>query len=206
MFLGADWHNQLVCKLSFTCFKVKLVVVGSIWWCIWLYICCFSSWLNELNELSAISSLAARLWASKLFLFLPPLFSILFCFFLLLPLFQQVAEMDNAIMPQLQSLDLQSCGKLKALPHYLLGLTSLKELSVDWCPVLAEYCQKEWPNISRIPNIRLDGVYVQRSSHWTSSQDSGYNIFQLLNWWQLVIWSTDVDELEWRRLYPKQHY
>ncbi|PPD92252.1 hypothetical protein GOBAR_DD10796 [Gossypium barbadense] len=76
-----------------------------------------------------------------------------------------VAEMDNAIMPQLQSLDLQSCGKLKALPHYLLRLTSLKELSVDWCPVLAEYCQKEWPNISRIPNIRLDGVYVQRSSH-----------------------------------------
>ncbi|KAG8494697.1 hypothetical protein CXB51_012311 [Gossypium anomalum] len=77
----------------------------------------------------------------------------------------RVAEMDNAIMPRLQSLDLQRCGMLKALPHYLLGLTSLKELSVDWCPVLVEYCQKEWPNISRIPNIRLDGVYVHRSSH-----------------------------------------
>ncbi|KAA3489264.1 Cysteine/Histidine-rich C1 domain family protein [Gossypium australe] len=77
----------------------------------------------------------------------------------------RVAEMDNAIMPRLQSLDLQRCGKLKALPHYLLGLTSLKELSVDWCPVLAEYCQKEWPNISRIPNIRLDGVYVQRNGN-----------------------------------------
>ncbi|KAK8551267.1 hypothetical protein V6N12_039915 [Hibiscus sabdariffa] len=75
------------------------------------------------------------------------------------------AEVENVIMPRLQSLELQECHRLKALPHFLLGLTSLKELSIVRCPNLSEYCRKELPRISHIPNIRIDGVYVQRSSH-----------------------------------------
>ncbi|KAL4334156.1 hypothetical protein GQ457_07G031480 [Hibiscus cannabinus] len=77
----------------------------------------------------------------------------------------RVAEVENVIMPRLQSLELQECHRLKALPHFLLGLTSLKELSIVRCPNLSEYCRKELPHISHIPNIRIDGVYVRRSSH-----------------------------------------
>ncbi|XVF26899.1 hypothetical protein REPUB_Repub14bG0060100 [Reevesia pubescens] len=74
-------------------------------------------------------------------------------------------EVDITIMPRLQSLDIQRCPRLKTLPHHFFRLTSLNELSIGWCPALAEYCKKEWPNISHIPNIRVDGVYVQRNSH-----------------------------------------
>ncbi|KAE8656994.1 Detected protein of unknown function [Hibiscus syriacus] len=76
----------------------------------------------------------------------------------------RVAQVENAIMPHLQSLELERCHRLKALPHFLLGLASLKELNIVRCPTLSEYCRK-WPNIYRIPDIRIDGVYVQRSSH-----------------------------------------
>ncbi|XP_021293996.1 putative disease resistance protein RGA3 [Herrania umbratica] len=75
------------------------------------------------------------------------------------------AEVDVAVMPRLHSLDIQTCPKLKTLPHHLLRLTSLKELSITWCPILSEYCRKEWPNISHIRDIRVDGVYVRRNGH-----------------------------------------
>ncbi|WRX26720.1 Leucine-rich repeat - like 10 [Theobroma cacao] len=75
------------------------------------------------------------------------------------------AEVDIAVMPRLHSLDIQRCPMLKTLPDHLLRLTSLKELSIAWCPILSEYCRKEWPSISHIRDIRVDGVYVQRNGH-----------------------------------------
>ncbi|XP_044496636.1 putative disease resistance protein RGA3 isoform X1 [Mangifera indica] len=68
-------------------------------------------------------------------------------------------------MPCLASLSIVSCPKLKALPDRLLQRTTLKQLHFSESPILTERYNKEtgedWPKISHIPYIWIDGKCVQ---------------------------------------------
>ena len=69
------------------------------------------------------------------------------------------------IMPRLQLLTIKACPKLKLLPDFL-PTTPLKNLEIFDSPILSECCKTEigdqWPKISHIPNIQIDGTYVRR--------------------------------------------
>ncbi|KAL9462039.1 hypothetical protein AB3S75_000104 [Citrus x aurantiifolia] len=73
---------------------------------------------------------------------------------------------DNiTIMPQLKTLKISNCSKLKSVPDQLLRSTTLEELWIIQCPILEERFKKDtgedWSNISHIPNIQFTGDYVQ---------------------------------------------
>ncbi|XP_022715080.1 putative disease resistance protein RGA3 [Durio zibethinus] len=71
------------------------------------------------------------------------------------------------IMPSLCSLKINSCLKLKLLPRVLLQKTTLQVLDIFDCPILRERCSRngrgeDWPYISHIPTITIDGEDVRR--------------------------------------------
>ncbi|GMI77956.1 hypothetical protein like AT3G14470 [Hibiscus trionum] len=73
-------------------------------------------------------------------------------------------------MPLLCSLRINSCFKLKSLPRQLLQKTTLQVLDIFDCPILKERCSKnrtaeDWPYISHIPTITIDGEDVQRDGN-----------------------------------------
>ncbi|XVF25086.1 hypothetical protein REPUB_Repub13aG0183600 [Reevesia pubescens] len=74
------------------------------------------------------------------------------------------AEDNVTIMPRLHSLTINYCLKLRALPSHLLHNTTLQELRIRGCPVLAERFEKgrgeDWPSISHIPTIQIDDELV----------------------------------------------
>ncbi|XP_070682817.1 putative disease resistance protein RGA3 [Malus domestica] len=67
------------------------------------------------------------------------------------------------IMPCLSSLQIGYCPQLKTLPDFLRK-TPLQTLNIKYSGYLAQGCQKgrgkEWPKISHIPNIRMDGKRI----------------------------------------------
>ncbi|XP_070682819.1 probable disease resistance protein RF9 [Malus domestica] len=67
------------------------------------------------------------------------------------------------IMPCLSFLEFWNCSQLKTLPDFLRK-TPLQTLVIRRCGNLARGCQKgrgkEWPKISHIPNIRIDGKRI----------------------------------------------
>ena len=71
------------------------------------------------------------------------------------------------IMPRLQELYIWNCPKLKSLP-YFLRTTPLKNLEITSNPILKERYRRgtgeDWPKISHIPNIKIDGNYMQIDS------------------------------------------
>ncbi|XP_044496550.1 putative disease resistance protein RGA1 [Mangifera indica] len=68
-------------------------------------------------------------------------------------------------MPCLAILSIVRCPKLKALPDGLLQRATLKQLDFSESPILTERYNKEtgedWPKISHIPYIEIDGISVQ---------------------------------------------
>nr|XP_023912068.1 putative disease resistance protein RGA4 [Quercus suber] len=77
----------------------------------------------------------------------------------------QESGVTITIMPRLQYLQIYNCPKLKSLPDFL-PTTPLKNLEINWSPILNECCKTEigdqWPKISHIPNIQIDHTYVRR--------------------------------------------
>nr|POE89129.1 hypothetical protein CFP56_70460 [Quercus suber] len=82
------------------------------------------------------------------------------------------------IMPLLHSLKIGWCGNLKSLPDYLRNTPLLEELEITICPILEQRCERwirdYWPNISHIPNIKIDYEYVQKDGQLPESIDLEY--------------------------------
>ncbi|KAI9397318.1 hypothetical protein POPTR_003G025904v4 [Populus trichocarpa] len=76
-----------------------------------------------------------------------------------------------ANLSSLRSLWIWDCKNLKYMPSstVIQRLSKLKELGISECPLLSENCRKEngseWPKISQIPSIIVEGTRVQVSWH-----------------------------------------
>ncbi|KAL4636644.1 hypothetical protein ACB092_03G023700 [Castanea dentata] len=81
------------------------------------------------------------------------------------------------IMPRLQYLTIINCQKLKSLPNFL-RTTPLQKLEISTCPILEEHCKrgtgKDWPKISHIPNISINGIFVRRDGQECEAEPKYY--------------------------------
>jgi Leucine-rich repeat (LRR) protein len=79
--------------------------------------------------------------------------------------FEEASPEWLANLSSLQRLDFWNCKNLKNMPSSIQRLSKLKHLSIRGCPHLNENCRKEngseWPKISHIPTIFIDGRGVQ---------------------------------------------
>ena len=70
-------------------------------------------------------------------------------------------------LSSLQKLLLYHCIKLVYLP--ILHLTNLKLLHIDYCRNFEKICAEgsgvEWFQIAHVPNIRINGIYIQRKDY-----------------------------------------
>ncbi|KAG8646307.1 hypothetical protein MANES_10G141900v8 [Manihot esculenta] len=70
----------------------------------------------------------------------------------------------------LENLNIHYCSKLESLPRGMRQITTLHKLSVTRCPHLSERCAHDmaadWPNISHIPNIQINGNDIQREGRY----------------------------------------
>ncbi|KAL4621619.1 hypothetical protein ACB092_06G242200 [Castanea dentata] len=77
------------------------------------------------------------------------------------------------IMPHLKQLTILYSPKLKSLPDFL-RMAPLQILEVRHSSILSERCQKgsgeDWAKIFHIPNIQIDGKYVQRDGREVNSE------------------------------------
>ncbi|KAL0012392.1 hypothetical protein SO802_007500 [Lithocarpus litseifolius] len=100
------------------------------------------------------------------------------------------------IMPLLHSLKICWCGKLKSLPDYLRN-TPLQELEIYVCPILQQLCERwigdYWPNISHIPNIKIDDKYVQRDSQLPDTIDSEFQEALMGSFYSSVVFDEKED-------------
>ncbi|MFQ6654429.1 hypothetical protein Gotur_025419 [Gossypium turneri] len=66
-------------------------------------------------------------------------------------------------LTSLSRLLIDGCPKLQSMPPNMLP-PSLSRLSIEKCPLLKEHCEKgkgkDWPNISHIPVIEIDGEVI----------------------------------------------
>ncbi|XP_024039350.1 putative disease resistance protein RGA3 [Citrus clementina] len=78
-------------------------------------------------------------------------------------------EENITIMPQLNSLAIRDCSKLKMLPDQVLRSTTLKKLEINDCPILEksfkEAAGDDRSKISCIPTVIIDSRYVQIDRH-----------------------------------------
>ena len=76
-------------------------------------------------------------------------------------------------MPHLKQLTILYSPKLKSLPDFLRR-APLQILEVRHNSILSERCQKgsgeDWAKISHIPNIQIDGKYVQRDGREVNTE------------------------------------
>ncbi|XP_075661639.1 putative disease resistance protein RGA4 [Castanea sativa] len=81
-------------------------------------------------------------------------------------------------LSSLQKLSLDYCKKLMYLP--ILDLTNLKHLHIDRCRNFGKRCAEgsgaEWFQIAHVPNIIIDGEYIQGGEDSDGSKD--YNDFE----------------------------
>ncbi|XP_034896935.2 putative disease resistance RPP13-like protein 1 [Populus alba] len=81
--------------------------------------------------------------------------------------FEEALPKWLANLSSLQSLAIRGCKNLKYMPSStaIQRLSKLKKLYIWDCPHLSENCRKEnsseWPKISHIPSITIEGTHVQ---------------------------------------------
>ena len=77
----------------------------------------------------------------------------------------QESGSNTTIMPRLQNLLIGNCPKMKSLPDFL-PTTPLNDLEIWSSPILSECCRTEigdqWPKISHIPYIYIEGRSMRR--------------------------------------------
>ncbi|KAE8662976.1 Ras-related small GTP-binding family protein [Hibiscus syriacus] len=97
-------------------------------------------------------------------------------------------EEHISVMPQLRSLTIGSCPKLRELPCYILQNTSLRQLDISQSPILSGRCRKEtgedWLKISHIQSIIIDGLCTQVNSY--SVEEFGVLQFQPIHRFRVV--------------------
>ncbi|CAN0916637.1 Putative disease resistance protein RGA4 [Linum grandiflorum] len=75
---------------------------------------------------------------------------------------------------KLQQLEIYLCHSLKCLPSWLANLNALESLEVCGCDLLSGRCgcntAEDWPNIAHIPNIRSEGIMIQRGGIYLGVQ------------------------------------
>ncbi|XVF25083.1 hypothetical protein REPUB_Repub13aG0183300 [Reevesia pubescens] len=78
-------------------------------------------------------------------------------------------EENVKIMPCLCSLEIWGCIKLQSLPAHILQITTLHKLCIHRSPILSERFRKDtrenWPSISHIRNIVINGESIKREGH-----------------------------------------
>ena len=81
------------------------------------------------------------------------------------------------VMPCLSTLKLRKCDELKTLPDFI-GKTPLQNLSIKASRFLLHGCMNkggmEWPNISHIPNIKIDWEFVKKDGVWIQQEEEEY--------------------------------
>ncbi|KAG8646300.1 putative disease resistance protein RGA3 [Manihot esculenta] len=70
----------------------------------------------------------------------------------------------------LENLHIDGCPKLESVPRGMHQITTLQQFSVRRCAHLSERCghdtAADWPNISHIPNIRINGNDIQKEGRY----------------------------------------
>ncbi|KAF2319461.1 hypothetical protein GH714_016049 [Hevea brasiliensis] len=73
-------------------------------------------------------------------------------------------------VPTLHKLSIESCHHLESLPEWMESLTALQSFCIEACPQLSERCKNnmsaDWPKISHIPNICVDGRWIQEDGRY----------------------------------------
>ncbi|XP_058010299.1 putative disease resistance protein RGA3 [Hevea brasiliensis] len=73
----------------------------------------------------------------------------------------------------IENLEINDCPNLASLPKGMRQITTLQEMSIAGCPQLSVRCSNhmaaDWPNISHIPNIRIDYRYIQKGGRYLLS-------------------------------------
>ncbi|KAL5997110.1 hypothetical protein ACLOJK_008038 [Asimina triloba] len=67
-------------------------------------------------------------------------------------------------LKKLNPLKVSNCKALGSLPHGLQHLALLRVLNIIGCPLLSKRCNvggEDWPKISHIPSISIDGERIQ---------------------------------------------
>ncbi|KAG8645790.1 putative disease resistance protein RGA3 [Manihot esculenta] len=70
----------------------------------------------------------------------------------------------------LENLNIDDCPELESLSRGIRQITTLQRLSIRGCPRLSESCghdtAADWPNISHIPNVRIDERDIQKEGRY----------------------------------------
>ncbi|KAG8645789.1 hypothetical protein MANES_10G092532v8 [Manihot esculenta] len=70
----------------------------------------------------------------------------------------------------LENLNIYDCPELESLSRGVRQITTLQRLSIRGCPRLSERCghdtAADWPNISHIPNVWIDGRAIQEEGRY----------------------------------------
>ncbi|KAK9266447.1 hypothetical protein L1049_012463 [Liquidambar formosana] len=72
-------------------------------------------------------------------------------------------------LTSLRQIKISHCNKLESLPEAMRGLSALQVLTIWKCQHLTETCQEDWPNISQIPCVFLDGKRLRSEESSSTS-------------------------------------
>ncbi|CAL1409178.1 unnamed protein product [Linum trigynum] len=117
---------------------------------------------SQHNSSSSSSSSSSLLLGTEL---VAPLSKVTQLFLVGMNELESLPEEGIRNLTSLQRLTIDMCPRLASLPRAMQELATLQTLDVKDCPLLTVSCRrgegKDWPNISHIPRIGLDGELLQ---------------------------------------------